>query len=169
MIAAFDVHYPAQGRARAAAVLFADYGAPAPDRILIRLISAPAVYVPGSFYKRELPCILALLDQFEQMPVEMIIDGYAWLGARPGLGHHLFETLEGRIPVVGVAKTAFAGAAAEKVFRGGSRRPLYITAAGKSAATAAGNIGRMNGPHRIPTLLGLVDQIARDRTPRARG
>lgn len=169
MIAAFDVHYPAQGRARAAAVLFAQYDAAAPDRIMSRLIPEPAGYTPGAFYKRELPCILRLLDHFEQMPAEMIIDGYVWLGAKPGLGQHLFEALDGRIPVIGVAKSAFAGAAAQKVLRGGSQRPLYITAAGMSAETAARNINRMHGPHRMPTLLTRVDQAAREKGSRTRG
>jgi deoxyribonuclease V len=161
MIAAFDVHYPAQGPARAAAVLFTDYSDPVPDRILSRLISEPAGYIPGAFYKRELPCILALLDQFEQMPAEMIIDGYVQLGAKPGLGRYLFEALGCRIPVIGVAKSAFTGAASEKVFRGGSRRPLYVTASGTPAETAARSVRRMHGPHRIPTLLKHVDRVAR--------
>ena len=121
----------------------------------------PASYVPGSFYKRELPCILALLDKLKQIPVEMIIDGYVWLGARSGLGQHLFEALGCRIPVIGVAKSAFPGAAAEKIYRGTSRRPLYITAAGVPIGIAAGNISRMHGPHRIPNLLKQVDQISK--------
>lgn len=167
MIAAVDVHYPARGRARAAAVLFSDYAAAAPERILSRRIPAPADYVSGAFYKRELPCILALLEDFEQMPTAMIIDGYAWLGRKPGLGQHLFAALAGSIPVIGVAKSAFAGAAAQRVFRGGSRQPLYVTASGTSAEAAARDIGRMHGPHRIPTLLGLVDRIARGQNPGA--
>jgi deoxyribonuclease V len=161
MIAAFDVHYPPQGPARAAAVLFANYYAPAPDSIRSCLAAVPADYVPGSFYKRELPCILALLDTFEDMPAEMIIDGYVRLGARPGLGQYVYKALNGRIPVIGVAKSAFAGVTAEKILRGGSKRPLHITAAGMPVATAARHISRMHGPYRIPTLLRLVDQIAR--------
>ena len=162
-ISAVDVHYPGDGRAQVAAVFFADYRAQAPDKILTRLIAEPADYVPGTFYKRELPCILAVLDQLDPLPVEIIIDGYVCLGAKPGLGQHLFEALGRRIPVIGVAKSAFASAHAEKVFRGGSRRPLYITAAGMPDAAAARNISRMHGPHRIPTLLRQVDQIARGK------
>jgi deoxyribonuclease V len=168
MIAAFDAHSPAQGPARAAAVLFADYIAPAPERILSCLIAEPADYIPGVFYKRELPCILALLDQFEQMPAEMVIDGYVQLGARPGLGQYLFEALDCRIPVIGVAKSVFAGAVAERVFRGGSRRPLFVTAAGTLVGTAACSVSRMHGPHRIPTLLKQVDQIARGKAVRTK-
>jgi deoxyribonuclease V len=163
VIAAVDVHYPGDGRAQAAAVLFADYCARVPDKIMTRLIAEPADYVPGAFYKRELPCLLAVLDQLNPMPIEIIIDGYVCLSAKPGLGQHLFNATDCRIPVIGVAKSAFAGTDAEKVFRRGSRRPLYITAAGMSAHAAADRIRRMQGPHRIPTLLRQVDQIARGK------
>lgn len=161
MIAAFDVHYPSQGPARAAAVLFSVWEAAEPEAILSRPVPEPADYMPGAFYKRELPCLLALLDRFEALPSVMIVDGYARMGFRPGLGLHLFEALEGRIPVIGVAKSGFPGAAAKSLFRGGSRRPLYITAAGMPLPTAAGNIARMHGPYRTPTLLRQVDRIAR--------
>jgi len=163
MIAAVDVHYHGNGRAQAAAVLFADYNACTPRRILSRLMAEPTGYVPGAFFQRELPCILALLDQLDRMPVEMVIYGYVKLGARPGLGQHLFEALGRGIPVIGVAKSAFTGATAEKVFHGRSQRPLFITAAGMPDAAAARNISQMHGPYRIPTLLRLVDQIARGK------
>ena len=162
MIAAVDVHYIGDGRAQAAAVLFTRYSAPEADIILKRLMAESSGYVPGALYKRELPCILAVMDQLERLPGEIVIDGYVWLGARPGLGQHLFAALGCRIPVIGVAKSPFKGAAAEKIFRGASQRPLYITTAGVPAATAARNISRMHGPHRIPTLLRQVDQIARE-------
>jgi len=161
MIAAFDVHYSSQGPARAAAVLFSAWEAAAPEVILSRRVPKPAEYIPGAFYKRELPCLLALLDRFETPPSVMIIDGYVRMGIRPGLGQHLFEALEGRIPVIGVAKSGFPGAAAQSLFRGGSRRPLYITAAGMQFHTAAAHIARMHGPYRMPTLLRQVDRIAR--------
>lgn len=161
MIAAFDVHYPSQGPARAAAVLFCAWEAAEPEAILSLPVPEPADYIPGAFYKRELPCLLALLDRFEAPPSVMIIDGYARMGIRPGLGQHLFEALEGRIPVIGVAKSGFPGATAKTLFRAGSRRPLNITAAGMPLHAAAGNIARMHGPYRMPTLLRQVDRIAR--------
>jgi deoxyribonuclease V len=65
--------------------------------------------------------------------------------------------------VVGVAKTRFAGAggSAVPICRGGSRSPLYITAAGADAIDAAGWVAAMHGPHRVPTLLKRVDRLAR--------
>lgn len=164
MIAAFDVHYMKDHRASAAAILFSDYSATEPEEVFRQIVPKAAGYIPGEFYRRELPCILALLEQIDPVLDEMVIDGYVWLGHRPGLGQHLFESLNSRIPVIGVAKSRFAGTLGEAVFRGTSRRPLYITAAGMDLKTASDKIRRMHGPHRIPTLLKQVDLLARGRT-----
>jgi deoxyribonuclease V len=161
--AAFDVHYLKNGRASAAAVLFHDFGDPAPAAEFHCMHPDAAAYVPGAFYQRELPAILALLEQIPLPLDALIVDGYVRLGSRPGLGWHLFEALGGKIPVVGVAKSRFPGANARKVCRGGSRKPLYVTAAGVDIQTAADNIRMMHGPHRIPTLLRHVDRLAREK------
>jgi deoxyribonuclease V len=93
----------------------------------------------------------------------IIIDGYVWLGAqRPGLGAHLYESLQRRAAVIGVAKTRFVRAEpARMVLRGRSRSPLYVTAAGMDLAEAASHIRAMHGPYRIPTLLKRADQLSR--------
>ena len=167
MIAAFDVHYPKTGGAVAAAVLFSGYRAAEPVREQTETLSTVEPYVPGEFFRRELPCILALLEQIDGDIEELIVDGYVGLGGRrPGLGQHLFDTLDASIPVVGVAKSAFAGACAVEVFRGASRRPLYVTAAGIDPCLAAAKIQSMHGIHRIPTLLRRVDMLARVQAPR---
>ena len=162
MIAAFDVHYLAKG-CMAGAVVFSDYSDPEPETEYTLFLSRTEAYVPGAFYQRELPGILSLLIQFEQMPDEMIVDGYVMLGKKPGLGQHLFEHYEGKIPVIGVAKSKFAGATATDIYRGGSMRPLYVTAAGIDIQAAAERIRTMHGTHRIPTLLKRVDYLARER------
>ena len=54
-IAAFDVHYLQDGRASAAAVVFADFGDRVPAAEYHRVMARSAPYVPGAFYKRELP------------------------------------------------------------------------------------------------------------------
>ncbi len=94
----------------------------------------------------------------------VIVDGYVWLdGERVArLGAHLYQALAGKVAVIGVAKTRFAGArGAEEVVRGRSNRPLLITAAGMSAQRAAEHVRSMHGPDRIPTLLKRVDSVAR--------
>lgn len=161
MIAAFDVHYPREGPASAAAVLFTDYDDPKPEAIYSTLLPAAADYVPGRFYKRELPCILSLIQQMSRLPAEMIVDGYVMLGDKPGLGQHLFETFQGTIPVIGVAKSRFKGSSGMEVFRGRSRRPLCITSAGLQPQAACSRIRIMHGAYRIPTLLKRVDALAR--------
>jgi deoxyribonuclease V len=161
MIAAFDVHYQPEGSASGAAVLFAGYSAKSPAAEITCRLPDAAEYVPGDFYRRELPCILKLYERIGAAPEEIVIDGYAMIGDRPGLGRHLFEALDGAIPVIGVAKTRFEDAPGIEILRGGSVRPLYITAAGIDPREAAERIRTMHGPHRIPTLLKRVDLLAR--------
>jgi len=163
MIAAFDVHYEAHERACAAVLLFVNYSdaEPAAERVLPMEGILP--YISGRFYQRELPCILALIEQIDDTPGEIIVDGYVSLGDTPGLGRYVFESLSGKVPVIGVAKSPHRDAPAREVFRGMSRRPLYVTAAGIDVREAAERIRQMHGPHRLPTLLKRVDMLARGR------
>lgn len=159
---AVDVHYEG-ALARAAGISFSDFGdeQAASSKILERAV--PADYQPGRFFERELPCILPLVGAFlSEGPIAtIVIDGYVDLGpSRPGLGRKLYEALEGRIEIVGVAKTRFRSAEAHELLRGSSRAPLFITATGDRNA-AARAIASMAGRHRIPTLLGRVDRLAR--------
>ena len=163
MIAAVDVHYLGTA-ANAAGVLFRRWTAERPALEVSELIEKVEPYEPGSFYKRELPCLLKLLQAVKQQVETIIVDGYVWLGPgdRPGLGAHLYMALDEEIPVIGVAKSPFKGAVnAQQILRGPSQRPLYVTAAGVDSILAAENIKRMHGPHRIPTLLKRVDELCR--------
>ncbi|MGD9082790.1 MAG: endonuclease V [Desulfobacterales bacterium] len=163
MIAAFDVHYLENGYASAAAVLFSDYRDAEPVAVYTQFLPVIADYIPGKFYRRELPCILTLLKQSNRAPDEMLVDGYVMLGNRPGLGQHLFNFFDGKIPIVGVAKSKFEGAGGAEVFRGRSINPLYVTSAGVNLHKASERIRTMHGAHRIPTLLKRVDVLAREQ------
>jgi deoxyribonuclease V len=163
MIAAFDVHYFGDERASAAAVLFQNYTDAEPAMEFVGLKDAISRYIPGQFYRRELPCILNLLGQFEEAPDEMLIDGYVMLGDRPGLGQYLFESFSGKIPVIGVAKSKYRDSSAVEVFRGGSKRPLYVTSAGIDLQKSSERISLMHGAHRVPTLLKRVDLLTRGK------
>jgi deoxyribonuclease V len=171
MLLSVDVAYT-DPQARVAGVLFADWSACAPAHTVVVDLAAVAPYVPGSFYQRELPCVQALLAAVPVSPTLILIDGYVWLADErtPGLGGHLFAALQGRIPVVGVAKTRFHSATvAVPVLRGGSRQPLYVTAAGYDVQTAAEQVRTMPGPYRVPTLLRWADQLCRGHAqPEAR-
>ena len=166
MLACVDVHYE-EHEAHGALLLFAEWSAPAAAaRHQVRLPAA-AEYRPGHFYERELPVLLALLTQAGPPPTAVIIDGYVWLGAagEKGLGAHLYEALGGAVPVVGVAKTAFKGSDfAVSVSRGGTTRPLYVTAVGMDPGVAAQHVRTMHGPYRVPTLLKEVDRLSREPT-----
>jgi len=162
MIAITDVHY-GQRTATAAVVIATAWSAAASH--LERTVQAPVPdeYQPGAFYLRELPLLRAVLDGIDGIAV-VVVDGYVWLdGGRPGLGGHLWHALGETTPVVGVAKSRFAGAAAIEVRRGTSARPLHVTAAGMDAADAAAQVAAMHGAHRIPTLLQRADHLARGR------
>lgn len=163
MILALDVHYDDHG-STTAALAFDDWGASAATASYISRRAGVADYVPGKFYERELPCILHLLREHALAPQSIIVDGYVFLdgSTRPGLGKFLFDALDALVPVIGVAKTAFAGIGAEyAVLRGDSIKPLYVTCAGGSVDEAKARVLGMHGKHRIPTLLKTVDQLCR--------
>ncbi len=166
LYAAVDVHYPASGGARAACVgaLEATFA-----HIVVRkAVSVPVVqpYTPGEFYLRELPPLRSVLEALTSGGAErlamIIVDGYVDLDpdGRPGLGSRVHD--EFGVPVIGVAKTAFATAThAVPVRRGQSERPLFVTAAGITRAEAARLVGEMAGRHRLPDALRQADALAR--------
>jgi len=159
-----DVHYSGD-TALAAALGFRHSSDPHPARSYTKLCEDIEPYVPGSFYKRELPCLLAVLENCAADPIDaVIVDGHVWLGeGEPGLGHHLWRALGERIPVVGIAKARFRDGVAHEVLRGSSKQPLFVSAVGRDVAEAVAFLEKMHGPHRIPTLLTQVDQLCRGR------
>lgn len=158
-----DAHYTGN-QAVVAGVLFDNWDAAEPANEYIVNQNNIADYEPGSFYKRELPCLLALISEIKESMELIVVDGFVTLGTeqRPGLGCHLYEKLGCRVPIVGVAKTAFAGTPKEcEVLRGRSKNPLYVTAAGICLDEAKIGVNQMHGQHRIPTLLKRVDYLCR--------
>ncbi|MFK7773812.1 MAG: endonuclease V [Saprospiraceae bacterium] len=161
-----DVGYD-EDRANAASLSFENWDDSSPTDFKKILLENIADYEPGKFYLRELPCILESLSQYNLDKVDtIIIDGFVWLNSekKPGLGAYLFENLENKIPIIGVAKRKFHG---ENVFmkmieRGESKNPLFITAEGIEVKEAAELIRNMHGDFRIPTLLRVVDQLSRE-------
>ncbi|MCR9142404.1 MAG: endonuclease V [bacterium] len=186
---AVDVLYR-ENRAQVAAILFADWADPGPLRTEVLEMQVESDYVPGEFYRRELPCIRNILaDRFAGDELQhIVIDGFVYLdqNRRAGLGAHLYRELNGplaskrnseiaskengSISVIGVAKTAFHGMqphATETDFyrtvrRGESQTPLYITATGLDLDAAADAIQSMHGKYRMPTLLKQLDRLTRD-------
>ncbi|WP_070965654.1 endonuclease V [Vibrio sonorensis] len=163
MILAIDVDYR-EDSALAAGVLFRNWTDEKPESVVYSTINKVADYQPGQFYKREMPCILQLINDHNLSPTVIVIDGFVSLGhdAKPGLGMHLYQALDKKIPIVGVAKKAFKDSKAEsEVYRGKSEKPLYVTAIGIEESQAIELVASMHGKHRFPTLLKQVDRECR--------
>lgn len=164
MIASVDVDYRLDATV-AACVIFRDWSDAAEAAHFVDRGPPAEPYVPGEFYRRELPGLLRVLALVPDPLTTVVIDGYVWLAGeeRPGLGAHLYEALGRKIPVIGVAKTAFQSSRLSiPVLRGGSQRPLLVTAVGVEVQDAAQCILRMHGPSRLPTLLKRADRLCRE-------
>lgn len=165
-MAFLDVNYKGNG-ARAACVLAASWEADAPISTYVRDIASVEPYQSGSFFRRELPCLVSVLALLPSLPDIVVVDGYVWLSslARPGLGAYLYDALGRTKPVVGIAKTAFAGTdhcpAVVPVLRGTSVKPLFVTAVGMDPEIAAHAVHRMAGKYRIPELLRIADHLSK--------
>lgn len=147
----------------AAAILAEKWTAEAPARTLAKRFPPAPPYRSGAFYRRELPLLLALLEEISG-PRVVVVDGYVQIDAAgaPGLGAHLHRAIDAAAPVVGVAKSPLAGDDFSiPVRRGASARPLHVTALGMDPRQAADHVAGMAGAHRIPLLLQAVDHAAR--------
>ena len=161
MILALDTYY-FDDKARTVCFAFENWTDNAPSQTFVDYLEPISEYEPGSFYKRELPCILQMLQQINMDNVAtVIIDGYVILDnfGKFGLGGYLYQALGQRISIVGVAKTNFAANTLQvrQVIRGKSLNPLFVTAIGLDIDAAANNIQIMHGDFRIPTLLKNLD------------
>ncbi len=161
-IVAVDTAYSPH-KAITAGALIHEWDQAVADDEIITETSVPFEYLAGQFYRRELPCILNLLREVAWRPDIIIIDGYVLLAEnRKGLGQHLYEALGGTIQVIGVAKNPFAGnKTALPVYRGSSKRPLFVSSAGMSLMEAVVHIKIMAGKHRIPAILKTVDSLSK--------
>lgn len=163
MKACVDVDYR-DPNAMAACCLFEDWGDENALRDVTAWVTGVQPYQPGSFYLRELPCLLAVLQTVTE-PLDLIlVDSYVWLEDENhrGMGAHLYDALGQRVPVIGVAKTCYRSAGlAREVVRGTGHNPLYITAVGAEVDQAALWVRQMHGESRVPTLLRRVDHLAR--------
>ena len=163
LILAIDVRYE-NGHAVAAGVEFENWTDSDIRQSYLSHIREVGDYIPGHFYKRELPCILALLSEHDLSPDTIVIDGYVYLDghSRPGLGWHLYNALKQTTPIIGVAKKPYKGITADyAVFRGQSEKPLYVTCAGVTLCVAKKLVASMHGKYRLPTILRIVDQLSK--------
>lgn len=165
MLLALDVYYREQD-AKAVAILFEQWIDENILQYYEAIITELQDYIPGEFYKRELPCIIEVLKPIDLQQVEMIIiDGYVYLNneGKPSLGHYVYEYYNQTIPVIGVAKSNFHNnqTHVRDAYRGKSKNPLYITSIGTDVNIAQSYICNMHGNYRIPHLLKLLDQLTK--------
>lgn len=165
MILAFDVYYH-KDSAKTVCIAFEHWEDAEYIQAIEETISPIEPYESGAFYKRELPCIMQVLDKMNLSDVEyIVVDGYVLLddAGTPGLGAYLYEKLDRKIPVIGVAKTNFAKNTRNRValLRGDSTKPLYVTAIGCSMENAAKQVKSMHGEFRMPTLLKRLDRLTK--------
>ncbi|CAG7637914.1 Endonuclease V [Actinacidiphila bryophytorum] len=106
MVAGVDVSYATQGDALVAAAVVLD--AETLETVEVRVVEGTATfpYVPGLLAFRELPSVMAALEQLTRTPDLLVCDGYGLAHPRrAGLAVHL-GVLTG-LPCFGVAKTPF--------------------------------------------------------------
>ncbi len=109
MILAIDVHYKDNGTAKAVGVLF-NWDDKEPKQIIEKNTNDVEDYIPGQFYKRELPCIQLITDTVNLSEIDcLIVDGHVFVDNDKayGLGGYTWEALGKQIPIIGVAKRAF--------------------------------------------------------------
>ena len=167
MKACFDVHYLDDDTARAAAIVFGAWGDAAALNCYECIVPGVADYEPGEFYRRELEPLKAVIDLIKEDIDTYVIDAYCTLSddGAPGLGGHLHSSIGGQAQIIGVAKNKFRSTShAVELKRGDSDRPLFVTAIGLPADDAAKAIAAMHGAFRLPTLLKVVDALARGRS-----
>jgi exodeoxyribonuclease-5/deoxyribonuclease V len=167
MILAFDTYYY-ENKALTICIEFENWSDKNIHKVYHEILENVPEYISGEFYKRELPCILSLFRKINTDSIKaIIVDGFVFLddAKKHGLGGHLYESLEKKIPIVGVAKTNFGADFKQKVevFRGKSKNPLYVTAIGTDKNAAKQHILEMYGEFRIPKLLKELDQLTRNK------
>ena len=163
IVACFDVYYY-ENYAKASCVVFQK---DEEEHILAEynvLVNEINEYIPGQSYKRELPCILKVLDEVKEKIDFIIVDSFVWINDNhKGLGGYLYEALDCKTPVMGVAKTFFKDSTNYlEVYRGDSNKPLYVSAANLDLNYAAQFVKELKGDYRMPQVLKRVDQLSRE-------
>ncbi len=166
MTLAIDVYYY-NTKAKAVGVIFEKWNDSQPKEIKDVYLSDIQQYESGNFYKRELPCIISLLQKIDLSKIEtIIVDSFVYLddNKKLGLGGHLYEYLEGNVPIIGVAKNSFHlnKDNVVKIYRGDSKKPLYISSIGQDLELSAELVRNMHGNYRFPALLKILDQETRN-------
>jgi len=166
MILALDVHYR-ENLAKSVGILF-NWQDSVPKEIVCEYIYEMEEYIPGQFYKRELPCLLKIIEKIDISILDaIIVDGHIYVdnNFEYGLGGKLYEVLDKKIPIIGVAKTPFFKnkETIRELYRGESKTPLYISSIGLNLDIVIDCIKNMYGKSRMPYILRDLDKITKDK------
>ena len=164
MLLAIDVYYK-ESSAKVVGALF-NWEDKTPKKIISCTYEKVLPYESGNFYKRELPCILELLKQVQLNDLSaIIVDGHCYVNNDKsyGLGGYLYEALDAKVSVIGIAKRGFihTNEVAFPVYRGESKNPLYLSTINYDVQKAIQHLQNMQGEYRMPTILKIVDQHTR--------
>ena len=167
MILALDTYY-FENKAKTVALEFSNWSDNIETARYSEVLENIEEYISGEFYKRELPCILSLISKIDVKKIEfIIIDGYVFVddNSKLGLGGFLYEKLNKKIPIIGVAKTDFISLTKNKIslLRGKSKNPLFISSIGINLNEVTDKIKQMSGEFRIPTLLKKLDTLTKEK------
>lgn len=165
MIYAFDTYYY-EDYANTVCIAFEKWNSEKEVEIYTEQTPITSEYESGAFYKRELPCILSLLNKIALKNGDIIIvDGYVTLdnNGKLGLGGYLYDALDQKYPIIGIAKNEFTTPDSQRrsIYRGESKTALFLTAKGMAVDEVQPEVEEMHGPFRIPTLLKKLDQLSR--------
>jgi deoxyribonuclease V len=125
-------------------------------------------YVPGEFYKRELKVLLAIHEEYVRLykkePLCIFIDAYVDLGDKKGCGQYFADAIENTAVIIGIAKNAYVPAdkVCEKVLRGTSVKPLFVTSTIVPKEDAAVLVKMLHGENRFPTLIKKTDMLTKE-------
>ena len=86
MLLAIDAYYK-ETKAQVVGVLF-NWEDENPKNILVETVERVEEYIPGEFYKRELPCLLKIVEKVNLSDLEaIIVDGHVYVeNEKYGLG-----------------------------------------------------------------------------------
>jgi len=166
MLLAIDVHYR-EKEAKAVGVLF-HWEDEEPKEVFVENLQGIEDYISGQFYKRELPCLLKIIEKIDISILDaIIVDGHIYVdnNFEYGLGGKLYEVLDKKIPIIGVAKTPFFKnkETIRELYRGESKTPLYISSIGLNLDIVIDCIKNMYGKSRMPYILRCLDKITKDK------
>ena len=179
-VAGLDVAYD-EDRLAAAVVVLALETLDEVERAVVRG-ETTFPYVPGLFAFREVPALLAALEQLETTPELLVCDGQGLAHPRRfGLACHL-GVLTG-IPAIGAAKTTFVGSHGELAQERGATaelvdggevvgaavrtqdgvKPVYVSVGHRvSLQTAIDHVLRLTPRYRLPETTRLADRACRE-------